>query len=170
MSTRLESKNFKIVNFDKKYAKEICELESAQWGDWDDEGCIEEVKEDEIILIALNEDNFVGMISGKLEQDVFHLLICCIKPEFQKMGLGTILLKEIMKKASKKFKLAKFRAEAISVYGKCNAKRVLEKEGFQLVRIDEKYWGNLYPHVVCKECLKSPCECDSFVFELENKI
>lgn len=157
-----------ILNFDKKFSEQVYELQLNQWGIWDNERPIEKVEKDEIVLIALCEDKFAGVIMGKLEGDVFHLLICCIKPEFQKLGIGTLLLKTLIKKAVKKFPFSKFMAEAISVYGKCNSRKLLENFGFNLVRIDEKYWGKLYPHVLCKECFKSPCECDSLVFELKN--
>ena len=161
--------DIEIIDFNIKYSEQIYELQTSQWGVWDDEHPIEKIEDDEIFLIALYEQKFAGFISGKLEGDTFHILICCIKPEFQKKGLGTILTKTIIEKAKQMFSFSKFRAEAISVYGKCNGRKALENLGFNLVRIDEKYWGQLYPHVECKECFKSPCECDSLVFELENK-
>lgn len=161
--------NIRIIDFDKKYSKDIYELETSQWGVWGNEAYITEVKEDEIIIIALCDDKFAGLSTGRLEEDVFHLLISCIKPEFQKMGIGTILLDEMMKRASEKFSFSKFRAEAISVYGKCNAKKVLTNAGFEIARIDKGFWGHLSPDVFCTECMKKPCECDSVVLELKNK-
>ncbi len=161
-------KEIRIIDFDKKYAKEIYDMQALQWGVWDDEKCIEVVKDNEIILIALCDDNFAGVIIGQLEEDIFHLMICCIKPEYQKMGIGSMLLSEIMKRASQDFHFSKFRAEAVSVYGKCNSRKLLENFQFNLLRIDKRYWGKLYPHVLCEECHKKPCECDSLVFEKEN--
>ncbi len=104
-----------IIDFDKKYADDIYNLQTDQWGFWDDESVVEKPKDNEIILIALQHKKFAGFISGELESDVFHLKINCIKPEFQKIGIGTLLLKAIMQKAKKLFNFKKFRAEAISV-------------------------------------------------------
>ena len=130
----------KIIDFDKKYSIQIYQLQVSQWGVWDNEAPIEEVGENDIILIALCNNEFAGVITGQLEEDVFHILICCIKPEFQKMKIGTMLFDELMKRAKEKFKFSKFMAEAISVYGKVNAKRLLENFNFQMVRFDERYW------------------------------
>lgn len=158
-----------ITDFNKKYSNEIYELQTAQWGFWDDETKIEKVCETEIILVALLNNQFAGFVSGQLEEEIFHLKICCVKPEFQKNGIGSKLLTEIIKKAEEKFVFKKFRAEAISVYGKCNAQKMLQNLNFNFVRTDKSYWGKLYPHVLCTECLKTPCECDSLVYELDNK-
>ena len=158
-----------IVNFNEKYADEIYQLQTEQWGFWDDEQKIEKVKEGEIILVALFENQFAGFVIGQLEEAVFHLKILCIKPYFQKMKIGTLLLTEIIKRAKEKFNFSKFRAEAISVYGKCNAKKLLENFHFNYIRTDKNYWGKLYPEVLCGECFKKPCECDALVFELNNK-
>ena len=157
-----------IIDFNKKYANEIYDLQTSQWGFWDDESVIEKPKDNEINLIALKDKKFAGFFSGELENDSFHLKVCCVKPEFQKVGIGTLLLKEIIQRAKEMFKFSKFIAESISVYGKCNSKKMLENAGFKLVRIDKHFWGKLYPRVFCKECLKQPCECDALVYELEN--
>ena len=158
----------KIVEFNKKYASEIYQLQTEQWGFWDDESLIQKVEEEEIILIALYYNEFAGFTTGRLEGDVFHLKINCVKPCFQKLGIGTSLLKAIMKKSKELFKFTKFKAEAISVYGKCNSKKLLENFQFKHVKTDKGYWGKLYPTVICGECFKKPCECDSLVYELQN--
>ena len=157
-----------IVDFDKKYSHDIYELETSQWGVWDNEACIDDVQEGQIVLVALCDNHFAGLISGQIEDNVFHILICCIKPEFQNHGIGTLLMDSIIARAKESFRFVKFRAEAISVYGKSNAKKMLENAKFNLVRIDKEYWGKLYPHVLCTECGKKPCECDSLVYELNN--
>lgn len=158
----------KIIEFNKKYSDEIYKLQTEQWGVWDDESKIQKAQQNEIILIALYKKQFAGFVTGQLEKDIFHLKINCVKPCFQKLGIGTLLLKAIIEKAKALFNFAKFRAEAISVYGKCNAKKLLENFHFNHIRTDKGYWGKLYPEVLCLECFKKPCECDSLVYELKN--
>jgi len=157
-----------IVDFDKKFSQDIYEMETSQWGIWENEAVIEKVGENEIVLVALCNGKFAGLISGKLKDDEFYILIACVKPKFQKMGIGTSLLNEIMKRANQKFSFSKFTANAISVYGKCNAKKLLENANFVCTKIEEKYWGKLYPNVMCTECFKKPCECDSLFYELKK--
>ena len=160
---------FRIVDYTTDYMQDVYQLETQQWGIWGEEAYIKEVKSNQIVRVALCGDVIAGICYGTFENRSFHIEVCCIKPEYQKKGLGTRFLKEMIALAQEKFDAKIFRAEAISVYGHANAARVLEHNGFVFVKEEKLYWRREHPEVFCTECHKQPCECDALFYELRLK-
>lgn len=160
-------KNFKIIDFDKKYSDDIFKMESSQWGVWGDEAKINSVQKNEIIRIALYENKFAGIVRGFNEKDFFKVYIICILPEYQKKGFGTLMLKDFLEKAKEKFNPKLFTTEIISVLGHANSKKLFENFGFKLAKEYKGYWGKQFPNVFCTECNRKPCICDALIYELK---
>lgn len=163
---------FVIVDYDDKYAQEINEMEKKQWGCWADELLIQQhMKEKGIIsFVALHNGMFAGIAYGQVNQENHneaHIEVICIKPEYQKKGLGTLLLRQFIQHAREKHSITLIKAEAVKVLTICNAKKLLEKNGFILIREEKSYWGQRFPETFCTECHQRPCICSALIYELK---
>ena len=58
--------------------------------------------------------------------------------------------------------------DEMSNLSKSLREKLAEKTYITSLKIEEKYWGKLYPNVMCTECFKKPCECDSLFYELKK--
>lgn len=161
-------KHFEIVEYSDKYANEINEMEEKQWGVWEEDILIQDhLKEDAIAFVGLYDNKFAGTVYGKIGggRNQCHLEVLCIKPEFQKQGLGTLLLERFIKEAKEKYSITKIYAEAVQVNNHCNSQKVLEMHGFRFIKEEQEYWGKLYPDTYCAECNNKPCKCSARLYE-----
>lgn len=161
--------NFKIVDYEKKYANSIDKMEINQWGKWGRESIDEIVNDKEIIRVALYDNEFVGCVYGEFQNDnYFWIDVICIVPKYQKCGFGTLMLKDIIREAQSRFNANLIRTESVFVNEHSNSKKMLENNGFNIYRQQEKeYWGKIYSEVFCAQCNHSPCECTSLFYELK---
>lgn len=165
----IDYSKFKIIDYNKSYADLIDNMEINQWGVWGEESIDEFVGENEIIRVALYNNEFAGVAYGNIEDsNCFWIDVICLVPKFQKCGFGTLILNDIIKTAKTRFKIKKIKTESVYVNGHSNSKKLLENRGFKVYKTSEKgYWGKLYPDVFCTECSHCPCECTTLFYELE---
>ena len=165
----IDYNKFKIVDYEKKFADLIDQMEVNQWGQWGEESIDDFVNPNEIIRVAIYDNEFVGCAYGELQNDnSFWIDVICIVPKFQKCGFGTLMLKDIINVAKTKFKIKTIKTESVFVNEHSNSKKMIEKAGFSVCRQQEKgYWGKLYPQVFCTECNHCPCECTTLFYELK---
>ena len=159
---------FKIVDYESRYAKDVDDMEINQWGEWGEESIDDFVNENEIIRVALYDNDFVGVSYGNFEIDHFWIDVICIVPKYQKQGFGTLMLDDIINVAKSKFNINLIRTESVYVNEKSNSKKMLEYRGFKTYKKQEKgYWGKMWPNVFCTECNHNPCECITLFYELK---
>lgn len=153
-----------IVDYQDKYAKLIDDMVSAQWSNLGnsirDYAC-----KKSIIRVALCNGDFAGVAYGQLIKEFFWLNAICLLPKYQKLGIGSMLMSDIISKAASKFNISKIEAESVLSNGKSNSKKLLENSGFVLKGKEERFWGKKHPDAYCNECNKKPCECVALFYE-----
>lgn len=147
-----------ITNYRDEYKQAIDDLQKAQWGEGSDSDDIISSLNNHHIKVALNNNEVVGVSVCKINNNVCHIDFIIIKAAFQKQGIGSLFMKDIIEYAEKN-NVSSIECEAIDVLGKVNSERLLEKFGFSCSSIESNYWGNLYPDFDCKECNHKPCIC-----------
>lgn len=138
-----EAKNIKVVNFDKNYSSIFKELNK----EWIEEYFFMEKKDEEIlndpekkiidkggiILVALYKDSAIGvcsLIKAENKSYDFELSKMAVNKEFQKKGVGFILINEIIKKA-KELNASSLYIETSSKLE--NAIKLYKKAGFKQI-------------------------------------
>ena len=158
----------KKITFEKyssKYYKELYDLQVAQWGEGSDSNEIFEKLEDYIIELAICDKQLAGSsICHKQSNGTLYLDMIVIKPNFQKMGIGTKFLNNIIEYA-KNNKYKKIECAAIEANGHTNSQKLIENFGFIRTQTIKNYWGDLYPNFECKECGHTPCICTMHHYE-----
>lgn len=153
-----------IINFEKKYEREIKDTETNYWGQWEDNTIENGIDKYDLFLIALVNNKYAGHIYGNFVGDLFYFDVIIIKDEYRNNGVGTKLLEETIKKLKiNNFKTIVTTAEHID-NNDILLKPLLEKFNFKAITDIKGYWGSLYPNVFCDCCKSKPCKCIATVF------
>ncbi|MCX8074447.1 MAG: GNAT family N-acetyltransferase [Clostridia bacterium] len=154
--------NIILVDYEEKYADDINEMEKAVWGDWGDD-IRERVNNKLVLRLAVIENKLLGFGYGTITGDLFHINTIIIKPEYQKQGIGSMIVNSFIQYSINN-NIKNILAESVLANGKANSKKLFEKFRFNELYRVENYWGDLYKDVLCTECNNKPCTCTSVVF------
>ena len=149
----------KYIDYDESYHDDLSALQTNQWGaNSDSDEVIENIK-DYIVKLAVDDNKLIGtLIFHKKNEKCLYLDMIVIKPDYQKMGIGTTFMQYAIDYAKNNhFKMIE--SEAIEANGHTNSKKLLENFGFVLTRSVKNFWGELCPDFECKECGNKPCTC-----------
>jgi ribosomal protein S18 acetylase RimI-like enzyme len=163
--SELKNDNIMFVGYEDKYKEDLYQLQIDQWGEGSDTDDLFENLDNRYIKLAIKDGKLIGACVSTIENKNCHLDFVIIKPKFQKLGLGTQLLKDTIKYA-KDNACEKIVAEAIDVCGKINSLKLLENFGFKKIKSFKNYWGNMTPDFDCRECGHKPCICTMHLYEL----
>lgn len=89
-----------------------------------------------IIRDPKNNNKIIGYILGKIEKDNYHILSFGIDKEYRRNGLGSLLIKETIKKFTGK-------VQTISLYVHTENKTALqfyENTGFKIIKLMKDYY------------------------------
>lgn len=152
--------NITIVDYDEKYADAIDKIEDDIW---EVSGARNEYLDGKVFKIALKDEEVIGVLYGKHIGDMFHLDVIAIKPEYQKQGIGSTLMEEILFYIKEK-NTKNIVATVVYSNNKMNAKGLMNKYNFkELFRI-KGYWGTIDDTIKCKICGNKPCQCTCVIF------
>ncbi len=130
---------FEIRRMEFSDLKDVLRLEKEIFSDaWNEAMFSEEItKHDAFVLYSGNE--IVGYICGWLLYEEYNITNVAIDPEFQKMGLGTKLVKFVIEYVAEKKCPIIFLEVRESNYAAIN---LYEKNGFSIVGKRKKYYKN----------------------------
>ena len=153
-----------IIDYNDKYYSEVFKLQEGVWGEGSDtDEIFYNLDNYKIKLTTLGEVLCGVVVFHKTQKSIFIDFII-IKPEFQKMGIGSLFM-EYVESYAKANHYEKIECQAIDVNGVTNAKRLLEKFGFRRTYSRKNYWGKKLPNFYCKQCNSRPCTCTMHKYE-----
>ena len=150
----------KFIEYNEKYYDELLNLQINQWGaNSDSDEVLKNISHYDVKLATDNKSNLIGtLIFHKKNINCLYIDMIVIKPEYQRMGIGTHFMQYAVDYAhSHHFKFIE--CKAIEANNHINIKKLLENFGFELTESVKNYWGNLCPNFHCKECGNLPCTC-----------
>lgn len=147
-----------LSNYENKYKQVLDELQKEVWGEGSDTDDIISTLNDRYVRLAFIDNEVVGASVSEVALSSCHIDFIIIKPGFQKMGIGSLLMKDIVEYCSNS-NIKLIECEAIDVFGKVNAEKLLNKYEFVCTYSKDNYWGELYPDFYCKQCNSKPCVC-----------
>lgn len=149
-----------IVDYKNSYANELNQIDIDQWGNLNEEDKVENFfTPNRIFKVALLNSTPIGFAHGKFFDDnSFEIEVICIHKNFQRLGIGTKLLKELLNIALKK-KITKAFAYLVNAKNHTNAAKLVENFGFVHKHNIQSYWGLPDPEYYCPECEQKPCIC-----------
>lgn len=158
-----------IKDYAPKFKEQIADLQTAQWGDGSDSDEVTDNLNKYEIKIIADGDNLFGAAVWHIEnEETCFVDFIILKPQIQHKGWGRKLMDKVLEFAANHN--CKFvECEAISVYGKVNAKNLLESMGFEKQFEKKNYWGKKIPTFHCKECGQKPCVCSMLKYKKEIK-
>lgn len=153
------------VDYKEKYLQEMDQLEDNFWGLEEQESIQDEIDKNSLIRVALNEENrVVGFIHAQVIGDLLEIHNILIKENYQKRGIGSHLLKEILEQG-KMLGMKNSIANAVVIKGEyINSEKLLLNFGYKPIYRVNDYWEAIYPGYYCKQCDSNPCYCDNVVF------
>lgn len=153
---------YEIIDYNKKYRKGLNALDKKLWGaEWYLD--IKKIlKPNMICKIAVDENkNVIAYSYGAIVGDSFHLDVIAVDSAWQYKGIGTQIFDKFLKFCKEK-NLKTFLIESvITVNGKQNSKRLIEKAGFEKLYTINGYFGGNSPDVFCHDCQSKPCRCSA---------
>lgn len=156
--------NILYVNYDEKYLKEMDEMEDNYWGLEDDESIKDEIDNNSIIEVALLDNHVVGFLHAQVLGDQLEIHNVLVKEEYQKCGIATHLMEDMLKSASD-LKMKTSIANAVAIRGeRINSLPLLKKFGYEEIYRVERYWDAIYPGYYCRQCDSRKCYCSNVVF------
>lgn len=152
-----------IIDYNSNYSSQIDKLDENYWGICETDKASSDIKENDIVKIALINGVVVGLLHFKQIGnliDCYHILV---DNNYQKQGIATSLMQEALTEVDKR-NIKTLIAHAVEHDGIVNSKRLLEKFGFKEIYNVENYWNSLYPGEYCKQCDNNNCHCGVVVF------
>lgn len=122
-----------------------------------------EIKENDIVKVALVNDKVIGFLHFKPIGDLVDCYHILVKEDYQKNGVATKLMESALVEVKNR-SLKTLIAHAVEHEGKVNAKKLLEKFGFKEIYKVKNYWRSLYPGEYCKQCDSYECNCGVVVY------
>lgn len=105
---------------------------------WSENAFLNEIyKPHALTKVALLKDNLVGYICANLIVNEGHILNLATHPEFRRQGIGTRLMKEVLKELKDKGCKFVYLEVRLSSFG---ARKFYEKLGFKVVGIRRDYY------------------------------
>ncbi len=105
---------------------------------WSENAFLNEIyKPYALTKVALLKDNLVGYICANLIVNEGHILNLATHPEFRRQGIGTRLMKEVLKELKDKGCKFVYLEVRVSSFG---ARKFYEKLGFKVVGIRRDYY------------------------------
>lgn len=148
------------IDYRDKYKDALKIFQQRQWGENSDSDEIFDDINNYIIKLVLNDDVLIGtIIYHKINEKVVYLDMVVIDKQYQKMGIGSKLLGDLIIYA-KDNNISIIETKAIEAKGHINSKKLLENYGFVQGETINGYWGKLYPDFNCLECGCCPCICN----------
>lgn len=155
----------KYIDYKESFLKEMDMLDDSYWGLEENESIKDEIDKNSIIKVALNEeDKVVGFIHAQKIGDLLEIHNLLVKEEFQKMGIGSHLLKDILE-IGKNLEMKNSIANAVAIKGEhINSEKLLLNFGYQPIYRVNHYWDAIYPGYYCRQCNSNECICANVVF------
>lgn len=153
----------KIVNYINNYDSQLDALDEAYWGICETEKVSSEIKERDIVKIAIYDNVVVGFLHFKQIGDLIDCYHILIDNSYQRQGIATRLMQEALFEAEKR-NIKTLIAHAVEHDGYVNARKLLEKFGFKEMYRVKGYWNSLYPNEYCKQCDSNSCHCGVVVY------
>lgn len=152
-----------IIAYNSNYSSQIDKLDENYWGICETDKASYDIKENDIVKIALINGVVVGLLHFKQIGnliDCYHILV---DDNYQKQGIATSLMQEALTEVDKR-NIKTLIAHAVEHDEIVNAKGLLQKFGFKEIYNVENYWNSLYPGEYCKQCDNNNCHCGVVVF------
>lgn len=120
---------FEIIDYNKEYDFQIDSLDEEYWGTCETDKVSKEIKENDIVKVALVNDKVIGFLHFKPIGDLVDCYHILVKEDYQKNGVATKLMESALVEVKNR-SLKTLIAHAVEHEGKVNAKKLLEKFGF----------------------------------------
>lgn len=152
-----------IFNYNLNYSKQIDDLDEDYWGNSEAGKVSESIKLNDIVKIAIINNEVVGMLHFKIIGDLVDAHHILVSNNYQNQGIGTLLMKSAFKELEDK-NIKNIIAHAVEHDWQVNAEKLLKKFGFVENYRVKKYWNSLYPGEYCKQCNNNNFHCCVVVF------
>lgn len=154
----------KIIDYELKYSKAIDELDYSYWANSETDGSSSsEIKDGDIVKIALLDEKVVGLLHIRLIGDLADFYHILVLKEHWKLGIGTKLMQSALDKLYN-MNIKTMIASAVEFEGHVNSEKLLRKFGFEEMYRVKNYWNSLYPGHYCEQCGNNNCHCGVVVF------
>lgn len=152
------------VPYEEKYLEEMDYIEDAYWSLEEDESINDEIDDNSIIEVALDDNHVVGFLHAQVIGDQLEIHNILVKDEYQKKGIATHLMEDILKKTDD-LGIKTSIANAVAIRGEhINSEKLLKKFGYKEIYRVEGYWDAIYPGYYCRQCDSKKCCCSNVVF------
>lgn len=154
---------FEVIDYNKNYSEQIDLLDENYWGKCETEKVSEDIKENDIVKVALIDNKVIGLLHFKQIGDLIDCYHILVADEYQKQGVATKLMQEAILEIKSR-NVRTLIAHAVIHDGAINASKLLKKFGFNEIYRVNNYWDSLYPGEYCKQCGNNNCHCGVVVF------
>lgn len=152
-----------IIDYNSNYSLQVDTLDEKYWGVCETEKASSEIKQNDIVKIALMDNVVVGLLHFKQIGnliDCYHILV---DDNYQNQKIATRLMEKALTEVDRR-NVKTLIAHAVEHDGVINAQQLLENFGFtEFYRVDN-YWESLYPGAYCKQCDNCHCHCGVVVY------
>lgn len=152
-----------IIDYNSNYSLQVDTLDEKYWGVCETAKVSSDIKQNDIVKIALMDNIVVGLLHFKQIGDLIDCYHILVDSNYQHRGIATRLMKEALTEVDRR-KVKILVAHAVEHDGIVNARKLLEKFGFKEIYSVANYWNSLYPNEYCKQCGNNDCHCGVIVF------
>lgn len=117
-----------------------------------------EIKENDIVKIALVDDKVIGFLHFKQIGNLIDCYHALIQRDYRNKGIATKMMENAIEEAKHR-DVKTLIVHAVEHDGVVNARRQLENCGFKEIYSVENYWEALYPGEYCKQCKSNKRHC-----------
>ena len=154
----------KIIDYDEKFLNQIEILDGDYWGRNSQEKYGDTINEHSLIKLAIEDNKLIGLIHCQIIGDLLDIYHLLIQQDYQKRGIGTLLMNAIMEEVDKR-NIQNSIANAVITKGEhMNAEKILLHFGYQEMYRVNDYWHSLEPDIYCSACKSNNCKCGSAFF------
>lgn len=152
-----------IIDYNSNYSLQVDTLDEKYWGVCETDKASFEIKQNDIVKIALMNNVVVGLLHFKQIGDLIDCYHILVDDNYQNQKIATRLMEEALTEVDRR-NVKTLVAHAVEYDGIVNARKLLEKFGFQEIYSVTNYWNSLYPNEYCKQCGNNNCHCGVVVF------
>ncbi len=116
----------KIMDYNNSYSSQVDNLDEKYWGICETEKVSNDIKENDILKIAVNDNVVIGLLHFKHIGDLIDCYHILVDDNYQHQNVATKLMEEALKKIKKR-NIKTLIAHAVEHDGIVNARKLLEK-------------------------------------------
>lgn len=154
---------YEIKDYNSKYSSQVDDLDKEYWGECETDKVSNDIKENDIVKIAVIDDKVIGFLHFKQIGDFIDCYHVLILEKYRNKGIATKMMEIAITEAKKK-NIKTLIVHAVEQDGVVNARMMLEKCGFKEIYSVKNYWESIYPGEYCKQCDSNKCHCGVVVF------